>query len=402
MVRSALAVLFVLAVSSPHAAEAILVPAPSASCLQQDAGSGLVGTGGKIDVVKLYALAVQKFGASGLGQAGGSLQRFGVTTGDPREWARLFVMVCQQESGCRIAPKNTDGSLQKFASTPAGERSYGPLQFNIGEYGLRSWDEVNSPSCTLDAFIRVAQQGKLFAYFGSMQRSNEVLQHAAWFNKTVTPHADGTPLAYDPEAASKNYQAVAPYLANPYGGNAAAPGTGAAVSGTRPYAVTTPASGSPYASASPIPAQTARPATIATPASSGGFSSPQYASPQYASPYSSVTSSASAQQLQQAILPPSSPSTQALVPSAPSIGQIIVRPAQTNVSGTLSISWTSLNMRTTPPCRITAQGTVIAEGREGAKTVAASALPRGTVRFDFTCTTQNGTLFTTSATTIID
>ena len=190
------------------------------SCVQQDTGYGLVGSGGKIDVVKLYTLAVQKFEASNLrGQASSALSKFGVTTGDPREWARLFVMVCQQESGCRIAPRYSDGSLQKFSSTLGSEKSYGPLQFNIGEYGLNSWSEVNSPSCTLDAFIRVAQQGKLFAYFGSMQHPSETMQHAGWFNKTIAPYVDGAQLTYNPDAAARDYQAVAPYVANPNGGN---------------------------------------------------------------------------------------------------------------------------------------------------------------------------------------
>ncbi len=166
---------------------------------------------------------------------------------------------------------------------------------------------------------------------------------------------------------------------------------------TRPWWESGQAKGSPYASASPIPAQTARPATIATPVSSGGISAPQYNSP-----YTSVSGNTSAQQLQQAILPPSSPSAQALVPSAPSLGQILVSPTRVNTSGTISVSWTSLNMKTTPPCRITAAGNTIAEGKEGSKIIAASSLPQGTVRFDFICTTQNGTLFSASATTVVE
>lgn len=188
------------------------------SCLEEDRGYQLIKADRSIDPVRLYGLAVKKFTASNLnGWTEPRLHQFGVTTGDAREWARLFVMMCKQESGCRIARTYVNGALEKFPSTLQGENSYGPMQFNIGEYGLNSWAMVNSPACTIDAYIRVAQQNNLFKYFGSMQRPNETLQHANWFNTTVQPFADALRLSFDPNAPNVDaFRAVAPYLTNGY------------------------------------------------------------------------------------------------------------------------------------------------------------------------------------------
>ncbi len=187
------------------------------SCLEADRGYQLIKQDGSIDVVRFYSHAVKKFGDSSLnGQTQSGLQQFGVTTGDPREWARLFVMVCKQESGCRIARTYADGSLERFPSTLAKEKSFGPLQFNKGEYGLTTWAMVNSPSCSLEAFIRVAERKLLFRYFGSMQRPHETLRHANWFNQTVQPFTDALTLTFDPNAPDMSrYQALSPYFVSP-------------------------------------------------------------------------------------------------------------------------------------------------------------------------------------------
>lgn len=377
----------------PTVAAAVITPAlQGGSCLQQDGGYGLVGSGGKIDPVKLYTLAVEKFRASNLnGRTDSSLAKFGVTTGDPREWARLFVMVCQQESGCRQAPVNSDGSLQKFSSTPSGERSYGPLQFNIGEYGLNSWAEVNSPSCDIDAYIRVAQQGKLLSYFGSMKRPNETMQHAGWFNQTVAPYADSATLNYDPEAASRNYQSVTPYLANPYSGNPGSNYAAVPYSGATPYNAMSPAGGSPYASVSPVQSSGGTNGYV-----SQGSSMPvsQQLGTQAISPYSSLTSNTSATNLQNALNPTPSqtattPPSQTVVPGAPSVASIYIQPRVASRTGSILISWTSLNMKS-GTCTVKQDSQQIAVAQEGSKSIAGSSVSTGTITFTLSCTAQDG------------
>lgn len=125
--------------------------------------------------------------------------QFGIKTGSPDEWARFYTMVQQQESGHRVAPVNPDGTLARFPTTPTGERSYGPGQFNVGEYGLKTWQDVNDPRKVADAYVRVAEQGKVPNYFGSVQRPHETLQHAGWYDKTIAPKLGG-PAAYGEDA----------------------------------------------------------------------------------------------------------------------------------------------------------------------------------------------------------
>ena len=43
----------------------------------------------------------------------------------------------------------------------------------------------------MDAYIEVAKQGKIQAYFGSVQRPDEVKQHAGWFDKNVASMLGG-------------------------------------------------------------------------------------------------------------------------------------------------------------------------------------------------------------------
>jgi hypothetical protein len=144
---------------------------------------------GRIDPVAFAQRAAYKVANSSLnGYAPPELRPFGITTGSPEEWARFYTMITKQESNMRVAPVNSDGTLQRFPTTPAGERSYGPGQFNVGEYGLTSWADVNNPDRVIDAYMQVTQKGKLFQYFGSLQRPNETLQHAGWYNKAVTPY----------------------------------------------------------------------------------------------------------------------------------------------------------------------------------------------------------------------
>lgn len=399
MYRFALAAVFSGIVLIPTISGAVVTPSLQGnSCLQQDSGYGLIGAGGKIDPIRLYTFAVEKFGSSNLnGRTDPSLSKFGVTTGDPREWARLFVMVCQQESGCKQAPVNADGTLQKFSSTLASEQSYGPLQFNIGEYGLNSWAEVNSPSCDLDAYIRVAQQGKLFSYFGSMQRPNETMQHAGWFNKTIAPYADSVTLTYDPEAAARDYRSIEPYLANPYGSNSNITNSSAPYSGSTPYFAMQPA-GSPYASASPMPMSYGGGTPTSFTGSSPSQQLPIQSQPQQyqtsgSSPFSSITQSSAGSSLQSALNPQPSPSSSAIVPGAPAVASLYVQPRTASRTGSILLSWTSLNTKQAS-CTVSLDALQLATGEQGSKPVDAKTLPTGSLTFTLSCTGADGAKIT--------
>jgi hypothetical protein len=146
---------------------------------------------GAYDPVDFARSMREKVAASQLnGQSPSWGAQFGIKSGSPDEWARFFTMVGQQESGHRVAPVRPDGSLERFRSTLPGEKSFGPFQFNKGEYGLNSWSDVNDPNKVQDALIRVALAGKIPAYFGSVQRPKETLQHENWYTTTVKPELD--------------------------------------------------------------------------------------------------------------------------------------------------------------------------------------------------------------------
>ena len=51
----------------------------------------------------------------------------------------------QQVSGHRVAEVNRDGSLKRFDDSIGRKQSYGPGQFKPGEYGLKTWADVNNP-----------------------------------------------------------------------------------------------------------------------------------------------------------------------------------------------------------------------------------------------------------------
>jgi hypothetical protein len=155
-------------------------------------------------------------------------------------------------------------------------------------------------------------------------------------------------------------------------------------SGAIPYA--TRLSSSPYASASPVP--------ITSGGSSGSAAVPvsQQINSAPVSPYSSITTNPAATNLQQAL----QPQTQPPVVNAPSIGQLLVQPTRISHGGSLFISWTSLNMRSSPSCTVRERSRVLAEGAEGSRSIAASELPKGIARIELTCTMPNGTLYVSS------
>ena len=154
--------------------------------------------GDRVDSVSFAQAAISQVASSRLnGFVPKDGAQFGITTGSPREWARFFTMLLRQESGGRIARVGRDGSLQRFRTTPRGENSFGPLQFNRGEYGLKTWQDVNDPGKNIGALIRVGERFTLRsgyirngqqgydAYFGSVRRPNEVLQHSRYANKVL-------------------------------------------------------------------------------------------------------------------------------------------------------------------------------------------------------------------------
>lgn len=161
----------------------------------------LVDRSGRINPPKFFYVATHKVANSPLN---GFVPRdgaaYGITTGAPHEWARLFTALTKQESGMRVGRRAPDGSILRFASTPRGERSFGPGQFNIGEYGLKTWDDVNNPARVIDAYINVAdrftRRGSgmirapgnrgMNAYFGSIRRPRELTQHLPWATKIAS------------------------------------------------------------------------------------------------------------------------------------------------------------------------------------------------------------------------
>jgi len=164
---------------------------------------------GNIDPPSFYRSAVNQIRGSKLdGFIPKDGAKFGIVKGTPEEWARLYTMLTQQESGLRQAKVNSDGSLQRFDSTLSTEKSYGPGQFNIGEYGLNTWNDVNNPEKVISAYISQAEKyalksgtiggtGRgpgcsdgfcgLGAYFGSIRTPNKTIRHSKWFDTKIAP-----------------------------------------------------------------------------------------------------------------------------------------------------------------------------------------------------------------------
>ena len=165
-------------------------------------------TGQRIDHNALASVAASKIAKSPLnGFVPKDGAAFGIVKGTPQEWARFIVALTRQESGLRTGRVAADGSIVKFSTTPKGERSYGPGQFKPGEYGLKTWADVNNPDKVVDAYIAVAkkwmidrggriavpgQAGKtdgMTAYFGSLRsvkgRPPAVIGHLGWVDKNV-------------------------------------------------------------------------------------------------------------------------------------------------------------------------------------------------------------------------
>lgn len=138
--------------------------------------------------------------------------RYGID-GSAKSWASFISRIIEAESSHRIANKNPDGTLQKFPTTPGGEKSYGPGQFNVGEYGLKTWDDVNNPEKVVEAISKVIKANKFFQYFG--ERTLRILQNnqelgPQWTDKNIpAPEDTGKPKTEGPGGTADAQPATA-------------------------------------------------------------------------------------------------------------------------------------------------------------------------------------------------
>ncbi len=174
----------------------------------------LVSPNGRVDPITLYKRALEEIEKAGLeGYTDPRLQRYGlVPTGSKEELATLYLLMAKQES-----------NLNVNASNPS-ECSYGLYQYCPGQYGLGGMDDVRNPESALKALIRTTQQGKLFQYFGPLQRlgvTNEITKHADWFNTQVAPYANGS-ITYAPTGSP---YVPSGYVGSAFGGPYSSPGS---------------------------------------------------------------------------------------------------------------------------------------------------------------------------------
>src|SRR3989344_7387748 len=112
-------------------------------------------------------------------------RKMGVTDpSDPKQLARALTNHARVES-----------SLNAYASNPA-ECYEGILQFcgsgNDSTYGIYSKADAHNPDKSMDAFIEVAKQGKLSAYFGPIQQGGASIRaNEAWYEANVAPYVQG-------------------------------------------------------------------------------------------------------------------------------------------------------------------------------------------------------------------
>ena len=168
-----------------------------------------------------------------------------------------------------------------------------------------------------------------------------------------------------------------------------------ATGGSVPYTAARP-SGSPYASASPAPIQSAasypqQPNVAQTPVSQQLSAT---------SPYSVVSSNTTANSLQQALQQPGT-TVQKIVPGAPSVGILFAQSRTVPRSGSIALSWTTLNMKQ-GSCTLSLNGQKVAQGEEGTKSLAGSSVPTGSLLFVLSCTTASGSAFTTTETVVVN
>lgn len=158
---------------------------------------------------------------------------------------------------------------------------------------------------------------------------------------------------------------------------------------SKPYYAARPA-GSPYASASPAPIQT----------SAAQPSVPVSQQLSATSPYSVVSSNTTANSLQQALQQPGT-TVQKIVPGAPSVGILFAQSRTVPRSGSIALSWTTLNMKQ-GSCTLSLNGQKVAQGEEGTKSLAGSSVPTGSLLFVLSCTTASGSAFTTTETVVVN
>ena len=332
-----------------------------------------VSPNGRVDPVAFYAHAVQAARNAGLdGYAPQRLVDLGfLKTGSAEEWGRFYTMIAKQESDFNIN------------SSAPSECSYGILQFCPGQYGLRSMQDVRNPESALQAIVKVTQQGKLFQYFGSLQRPNETAQHASWFDRVIAPQVNGE-VPYMPikNVAENSYNDRSSAYSSPFSSI-----TGA--ESRRPMSY-----GSPFAQASPAasaqnsytPAQATQPSQTVS----------QNVTPSQSQSESS-TQSGVAKQLQNALQDPALAGVAGQFPA-----NVVVQLAEVVRGNPVTVSWTSIGMSTETPCVLRAGTTVIAEKNKGSSVVPTTQATRlGSLIFTLSCTTASGTKYQRTAAVMV-
>jgi hypothetical protein len=143
-----------------------------------------------VDKQSLFHAMVERFRKSPLnGYVPRDGSTFGVNKGTPEEWATMAMAVGMQESGLRANPPEEPGG----GVAGAGRGTAGLFQFGASDlrrYGVQG--AVTDPNAQVEAMARqfetsIPKAGAIrgerntgaAAYFGSIRRPNETLQHMA-------------------------------------------------------------------------------------------------------------------------------------------------------------------------------------------------------------------------------
>lgn len=163
---------------------------------------------GRVDPAKLYNAAYDAY-EKALEKNGGSwpkatlnaFERIGVDDPtDPDQLAKATVMLAKTES-------NFDPKLISKGDAAVGLDSRGLFQLNNqggdARYGIAPGDALN-PQKSVEAVVKIAEQGQLSNYFGPIKRGGEsVLANDGWYEANVAPRVE-SPSAWDniPKTAS--------------------------------------------------------------------------------------------------------------------------------------------------------------------------------------------------------
>ena len=359
-----------------------------------------------------------------------------------REAARAAIAdtlapMCAQLGGCgEVCSRPNANQLTCGANNP-GALTFTPWQ---QKYGGRPCNLPNNTTCYDTIEGGIAAQANLLTtssrYFGT--GNNTILgafcngystsncsQYAAFIsaqtgipmNQTIDPKnteqiaaimmassrfENGRGVIYTPEQLQKGLQVAFGTEQLPQGTNGYVPRTvygtnggtqfGSPFSSNAVAAPTNVGYGSAFgnAPAAPAPQQQSSYAQPAiTPVS-------QTISPSGSSSQVQATSSV-AQQLEDALKDPSAKSGSAQSPAT-----LVAQPKEVRRGNPITVSWTSVGLRTDSPCVLRADSTVVAEGNQGTKIVQTTGATRlGSMIFTLACTTASGTKFQRTAAVMV-